>query len=304
MKLVRKFILVLLMLLLVASGYFFYVAEYRQTANNKNYSNASNAVKSLVNEYQSFAKNSSKIVSITNDNLKLHAEYVSAKNKTNKTVIVIHGFRRNLTGMKDYSAVFLKQGYNVLNIDNRGHGKSEGNFVGFGWLDKNDVLKWIDYLIKQNPNVEIVPFGISMGGATVTMLSGEKLPSNVKAIIEDSAYTTADEEITYQAKEMFNLPKFPFVDLVSLESKIIAGYSFKEADAVKSVKKNKLPMLFMHGGDDTYVPTYMVNILFKADPDSRKQLWIAPNSEHVDSLKDHTQEYESHVKDFLDQYFK
>ncbi|MDN6900630.1 alpha/beta hydrolase [Oenococcus sicerae] len=301
-----RIVIAMLVLYLAACAYFFSVAELRNTQNDKNYTTVGvpASLKSDVADFQQRYEATGRKVTLKHDALKLDAYYLPAQKTTNKTVIVIHGFRRNKSGMKAYADMFAKLGYNTLTVDNRGHGQSQGHYVGFGWLDKSDIEAWIRYLVAKNAKVEIVPFGISMGGATVAMMSGDQLPVNVKALIEDSGYTSAEAEIAYQGKEMYNLPAKPIVPTVSLISKIFAGYSYAQADTLAQIRKNTRPMLFMHGGADSYVPTKMVYQLYKADPDSRKRLWIAANSGHVQGFGDHPAAYMTQIKQFLNLYFK
>ncbi|MCV3296548.1 MAG: alpha/beta hydrolase [Oenococcus sp.] len=301
----RIFIL-LVVIYIAACAYFFNVAEIRNNHNNRDYTyeGLTPTSRPYVDDYQQRFSQSGRQLTIQNQGLTLDANYLPAARPTNKTVIVVHGFRNNKTGMKSYADMFYRLGYNTLTVDNRGHGQSQGNFVGFGWLDKNDVEAWIRYLVAQNKNVEIVPFGISMGGATVAMLSGDSLPANVRAIIEDSGYSSVEDEVAYQAKQMYHLPKDPIIPTVSLFSQYIAGYSYQEASTVKQLAKNTRPMLFMHGGADTYVPTRMVYSLYKADPDPRKQLWIGDGSGHVQAFGQHTAAYQAEVQKFLNLYFK
>ncbi len=81
--------------------------------------------------------------------------------------------------------------------DLRGHGQSEGNYIGMGWDERLDIVDLTKYIINNYANTEIVLFGVSIGVATVMTTSGEKLPSNVKAIIEDCGYTSAWSQFAY-----------------------------------------------------------------------------------------------------------
>ena len=115
------------------------------------------------------------IMKSADDNLTLDANYIPANN-SKKTVIVLHGFMNNKDTMGAYAAMFHKLGYNVLLPDARGHGQSEGNYIGYGWREKVDVKKWAEKVIKRNGNKsQIAIFGVSMGGATTMMSSGLKM---------------------------------------------------------------------------------------------------------------------------------
>ncbi|ACL77518.1 alpha/beta hydrolase [Ruminiclostridium cellulolyticum] len=239
---------------------------------------------------------------VSHDGLKLKGYYLEAQSPTAKTSILAHGYSSQGLWMGLYAKLYYTLGYNVLMPDSRGHGNSEGNYVGFGWADRKDYLNWIDYVIrKTGPDSQIVLHGVSMGGATVLMTGGESLPSNVKAIVSDCAYTSVKDELSYQLSRMYNLPYFPLLNATSLITKIKAGYTFGEASALKQVKKSKTPTLFIHGGNDEFVPTGMVNKLFEAS-NSEKELYIVPGAGHGAALTADPEEYASKVKDFTEKY--
>ncbi|MCL2112440.1 MAG: alpha/beta hydrolase [Streptococcaceae bacterium] len=243
-------------------------------------------------------------VTIKNDKLKLDAWYVPANKATDKTVIVVHGFRQDKSAMRQYGELFHQLGYNVLMPDNRGAGQSQGEFISFGFHDKYDVIAWANYLTNKNPQSEITLYGLSMGASTVMMASGEKtLPKTVKSIIEDCGYDNAWDEITYQGKVGYNVPAFPLVYSVSLESKIRQGWFFQEASATKALAKDKLPILFIHGSKDTYVPTRMVYDNYKAVKSNvPKALLIVKGAAHAKSFETNPTLYRSTVSKFMNKY--
>ena len=146
------------------------------------------------------------------DNLKLRAIYLPAENKTNKTIIVAHGYKGEAMHMARYIRLFHNLGYNVLAPDDRASGQSQGKYITFGWPDRLDYVKWIKQVIaKKGSDSQIGLFGVSMGGATVMMVSGERLPKQVKAIVEDCGYSSIESELSEQLKQQFNLPKEPMI---------------------------------------------------------------------------------------------
>ena len=166
--------------------------------------------------------------------------------------------------MAFYAEKFYNMGYNVMIPDLRGHGESEGDYIGMGWDDRKDIMNLIDYIIAEDSKAEIVLFGVSMGAATVMMVSGEELPSNVKAVIEDCGYTSAWDQFAYQLKVLFNLPEFPMMNIADIICKIRAGYFISDASAIKQVKKSVTPTLFIHGDSDSFVPFEMQEELYEA----------------------------------------
>ncbi len=237
-------------------------------------------------------------------NLRLVADYIPAEQTTKKTVVLVHGFGSNKEAMGGYVAMFHKLGYNTLIPDTRGQGQSQGKVISYGYYESKDYLKWVDQVIaKQGQQSQVVLFGVSMGGATTMMTSGLKTPSQLKAYVEDCGYTDAQEEITYQAKQMYNIPYWPLVPMTSTVARIKAGFHFKDANAVAAVKKNHKPMLFIHGGADKFVPTRMVHQVYRADA-GPKQLLIVPGAKHAAALSHSPAIYERTVKAFLAKYIQ
>lgn len=238
------------------------------------------------------------------DNLKLDANYIPAGN-SKKTVIILHGYMNNKDTMGPYAAMFHQLGYNTLLPDARGHGESQGNYVGYGWREKVDVRKWVNKVIEHNgKGSKIVIFGVSMGGATTMMTSGLKLPRQVKAFIEDCGYTNAKTEIQHEAEVLYHMPafpKFPLVEILSGITRLRAGYFLGDASSVKQLAKNKRPMMFIHGDQDTFVPTEMVYENYKATK-GPKELWIVKGAKHAKSFQTNPQEYQKKVSQFLNKY--
>ena len=233
------------------------------------------------------------------DKLQLHS-YVVTQN-SNKWAIVVHGYGGSGKLMSDKSKYFYDMGYNVLIPDLRGHGKSEGDYIGMGWKDRLDIISWINFIIKENPNAEIVLHGTSMGAATVLMTSGENLPSNVKAIVADCAYTSAWDEFSYQLETYLKVPSYYILNVTNMVTKLKAGYSLKEASALECVKKATVPILFIHGDKDKFVPYSMMDKLYDATSSPKEKLTIE-GGEHANSDLVSPFLYWLTVEDFLNQY--
>lgn len=233
------------------------------------------------------------------DKLQLHS-YVVTQN-SNKWAIVVHGYGGSGKLMSDKSKYFYDMGYNVLIPDLRGHGKSEGDYIGMGWKDRLDIISWINFIIKENPNAEIVLHGTSMGAATVLMTSGENLPSNVKAIVADCAYTSAWDEFSYQLETYLKVPSSYILNVTNMVTKLKAGYSLKEASALECVKKATVPILYIHGDKDKFVPYSMMDKLYDATISPKEKLTIE-GGEHANSDLVSPFLYWLTVEDFLNQY--
>lgn len=236
----------------------------------------------------------------SDDGLKLHATYFPGK-QTDKIVIGFHGYTSK--GMSDYiglSNYYLRRGYGMLLVDERAHGESEGTYIGFGCLDRMDALKWIQYVIdKLGSDCEIWLHGTSMGGATVLMASGLTLPSNVKGIISDCAFTSAWEVFEHVLKSQYHMPAFPVLSIADQMVKSRAGYSLKECSSAETVKKAKVPILMIHGDADTFVPCTMCRQIYMACA-SKKEMLIIEGAGHCESFYKDPERYQEKLTAFLE----
>ncbi|WP_214720780.1 alpha/beta hydrolase [Exiguobacterium sp. s192] len=233
------------------------------------------------------------------DGLTLRGHYLPPLVPSDRVVILVHGYGGVGTDLAGFAYLYHQAGFHVMMPDNRGHGKSEGNYIGFGWHDREDCLRWTEYLIARlGQESAIFLHGVSMGGATVLMTSGEVLPPQVKGIISDCAYTSVNAVLAYQMKRMYRLPHFPFLAMTSLLTKLKAGYFFSEASALKQVKRATVPILFLHGGADTFVPTSMVYELYQACP-TEKELVVIPNAAHAMAYFEDPDTYDTVVERFV-----
>ncbi|WP_010622869.1 alpha/beta hydrolase [Paucilactobacillus suebicus] len=241
-------------------------------------------------------------VTTSSDDIKLSATYLPATIQTTDSVIIAHGYKGNGETMANYAKMFHELGYNVLMPDDRAHGKSSGKYISFGWLDRLDYQDWINKLIDYNgKETRIVLYGVSMGGATMEMLSGEKLPEQVRCIIADCGYSNIDDEMSYLLKKTFHLPKYPFLPAVSAINLMKQGFQLKQVSSINQLKHNYRPILFIHGEKDSYVPLAMVDANFAATR-GPKQKWIVKDATHAESFWVDPERYKERVQRFIDEY--
>lgn len=220
------------------------------------------------------------------DGLKLHATYFPGMEDgtgwpadvsgVKKAVICFHGYTGE--GLSNHIAIadyFLKKGYAMLMPDARAHGESEGEYIGFGCLDRKDALSWVNWLIGTcGDDVEIMLHGTSMGGATVLMASGLDLPCQVKGIVSDCGFTSPKEVFTHVLNHMYHLPAFPAIQGADLLNKRLAGYGMDECNAKYEVQKAKVPILFIHGSSDTFVPVSMCHEIYENCASPKRKLIV------------------------------
>lgn len=239
---------------------------------------------------------------ISFDGLKLKAGYRLRNEQTHDWIISVHGYKDSHKFMLPYGAAFYEHGYNVLLPDDRGHGKSEGNYIGMGWLDKEDILQWIRWIADRDEKAQIILHGISMGGATVMMTSGEN-PDHVIGYIEDCGYTSVWDIFACVMKRDYHLPAFPILHCCKVIGKRKAGYDFMEASCIDQLKKCNKPMLFIHGEKDDFVPADMGYQVYESFH-GEKELYIAKNAKHAESMDVDPASYFSKIFEFIDTRMK
>lgn len=234
------------------------------------------------------------------DNLKLHALFVP-NTKQDKTIICVHGYKAK-DGLYDFgqSAKFLySTGYNILFVDNRSHGYSQGKYIGFGVLDCKDINSWVNYLTNEYKQETIVLYGISMGAASVLNASA-LVNDKVKGVVEDCGFASGYDEVKYQIKQMYHLPSFPLVQIANLELMLLAKYSLKEKEAYRSIREYKGKLLVIHGGNDHFVCTQDAYKIYE-NANCDKNILIVEGASHAKSYLKDTKEYEKQFKRLLDE---
>ena len=243
--------------------------------------------------------NFEKLSIISSDDLKLYGFYKD--NGQTRLAILVHGYGGTHFDMFNYAKIYEDLGYDIFAMDLRTHGESEGDSLSMGLYEHYDIIKWIEKLLSIKPNYKIVLHGISMGASTVCMTLGEILPNNVICGIEDSGYDNANNELYYVYSRAKFLSKW-FYKIFYHYTKNTKGLDLKAIDACEKLKNSKLPVLFIHGDSDNFVPTSMVYKLYDCLPDSRRVLYIGKDATHIKSIEVNFQEYKKQVSKFLSKY--
>lgn len=244
-----------------------------------------------------FSEKTKPMIISSEDSLKLRGQYLDHE-YSHRWIILVHGYKSSNENMMSYGSEYYDNGYNVVLPDNRAHGKSDGTYIGMGWLDKDDIGCWVNWVIEKDPQAQIILHGVSMGGATVMMASGDRLPQ-VVGYIEDCGYTSVWDIFASELDKRFSLPTFLVLDISNFIAKIKAGYDFKEASSVDQIQKANQPMLFIHGAKDDFVPLEMVYEVYDAYP-TTKELYIVDEAGHAQSKDYDVKAYWNQVFDFIE----
>ncbi len=237
------------------------------------------------------------------DGARLHALYAAAPRTTDRTAVIVHGYTDSAVRMLMIGYLYNHElGFNILLPDLRYHGASDGKAIQMGWLDRLDLLCWTEVANQLfGGQTRQVVHGISMGAATTMMLAGERLPSYVCCMVEDCGYTSVYDQFAKELREQFSLPAFPLLDIAGWLCQWRYGWNFSEASALEQVRKCRLPILFIHGDTDDYVPTEMVYPLYEAKSGD-KELWVVSGAAHALAYRNNPEEYTRRVAEFVGKY--
>ncbi|MBO5907975.1 MAG: alpha/beta fold hydrolase [Clostridia bacterium] len=237
----------------------------------------------------------------SHDGVTLYARYYHNKDGA-PVEIQMHGYRGH--ALRDFCGGARDargRGHNLILVDQRAHGKSEGGSITFGIKERYDCLDFINYAIERfGKKTKIIILGMSMGAATVLMASGLDLPKNVKAIMADCPYSSPRDIISSVISKM-GLPARLFFPLVRLGGMIFGGFDVCSAEAKEAVKSSQIPTIILHGEADSFVPCYMSREIFENCKMKKRMLVTFPGAEHGVSYLCDKDRYLGAVESFMEE---
>lgn len=234
------------------------------------------------------------------DNLKLKGHIIENHKDSNKYVILVHGYSAHYSLHMPFIKVFSDEGFNVLLVEERAHGASEGKFATYGYMESKDLDSWIDFLEKRRGEELFIGLhGQSMGAAT-SMICGAN-NDKVKFVVEDCGYSSAKEQFRYE----FSRTKFANFALVywflDLKCKYKCGFKLEMADPKREILKSKVPILFIHGTTDKKVPCYMCIDMFETRKGSKDKMLIVEGADHLQAYMKEPENYTRILHEFLEE---
>lgn len=231
----------------------------------------------------------------------VHGYIIENENRTNRWAICVHGYMGAPSIQAPYAKHFYDAGYNVLCPSLRAHGEDENRYCSMGWHDKDIVVAWIKYLVEKYPDCEIVLHGISMGASTVMLVTGEKLPSNVKCAVSDCGFASCKDQFVHVMKNRMKIPVFPFFQLGNVISVVRGNLNFMKCSSAQAVAKSVTPTLFIHGTADDFVPYHVIEDVWEACSAEKERLDVE-GAAHAVSLAHAPELYLSTMDNFISRY--
>lgn len=300
-----SYLIPLIFIVWLGIGLFFYMVAVKNFDTDRYYISLDSALKNNV-------FNKTRFDSIKKENIKVKSQFnyeldgIVLLNpiKTNNTVIICHGIACNKWVMLKYSDIFLDNGFNVVLYDHRAHGESGGKVPSYGYYERQDLQKMVEFIQNKFHKGKIGILGESMGAATVLQHAGyinsqyQKDSIPVSFYIADCPFTSANKEFEFRLKEEYGLPNFGIVETASLWTKIMQGFWFDDANPIKNADKINVPVMIAHGLADNYVPTSM-GIELYSKIKSPKTLLLEPDANHAESYMHNPKKYKERVNKFL-----
>ncbi|MGL4335689.1 MAG: alpha/beta hydrolase [Turicibacter sp.] len=241
-----------------------------------------------------------KVTIKSEDGLNLTGYYHEVFPDSDKVVIINHGYTANHFVTYQYTDVFFEEGYNVLLVDMRSHGESEGDFASYSYYEEKDMGQWVDFVKDRvGEDAYIGLHGQSMGAATVLAYGGHH-EDEVKFVIEDCGYTTAREAIKFQFGQA-NIPFWPLYDLVQAKVNRTYEFDLNEISPSDVIVNSDVPTLFIHGTADSIVPSYMAEEMYRLKNDPKDRLYLVEGADHMESSVKNKELYKEAIREFLSQ---
>lgn len=220
----------------------------------------------LVNEWVINARTPRRIQVRSDDGTALAGRMIPGTKRLRPWVLMLHDFGGSWRDSLAFSRIYAAHDCNIMLVDMRAHGESEGEWTGSGWLDRRDVIAWCSWIIaRTGEETQIIIHGIGMGATAALFAAEEKdFPIQVRAIVSDSAYTDTWNATALRFGKGFAKPQ-PMLDLYRIIlKKSKGGYDLGTGNILPSIQSISTPLFIMHGEKDACTPPYMGMYLAKA----------------------------------------
>lgn len=233
------------------------------------------------------------------DGLKLKGFLIDEFKESNKYLILIHGYSANHHVHMPFVRMFLKEGFNILLVDERNHGESDGDYPSYGYFESMDIDRWIEFLEKRNKDKKLFLglHGQSMGGATALICGSRN--DKVDFIIDDCGYSSGREVIKSEFGKKRYVPFAPVYAVLKYKIRKRCGFDIDKVLPIVDICRRDVPILFIHGDEDELVPCEMAKEMFRRRNNAMDKLLIVEGAKHMECYGKKKEGYEDMVRDFL-----
>lgn len=232
------------------------------------------------------------------DGLRLVGHFYPCEN-AKRVIVAMHGWRS--AWYKDFGMIadfWHKEGCSVLFAEQRGQNNSEGDYMTFGYMERYDCLDWVEFVNRYTGRpYPVYLAGVSMGASTVLMASGLELPENVRGVIADCGFTSAYDIWRHVVKDGMNLTYGLRGYMIDRMCRRRINADSKEITTLTAMQSTDIPILFVHGTEDAFVPIRMTYENYKACR-APKRLLVVPGAIHGESYYRERTRYEAEVREF------
>lgn len=233
----------------------------------------------------------------------LHGNNIHGDDSTKLTIILVHGVTAHRWSMLKYATLYTEKGYNVILYDQMAHGDSEGDFVSYGHYEKLDLQRIVQHAKAIFPNTTIGIHGESMGASTALLHSAiNEENKDVDFYIADCGYSNLTAQFQYRLREDYNMPDFGITAVASYISSLENNFHYSEVSPIDAIQKSSVPILFIHGTKDDYVPTVMSQLMYLARKDN-STLFLVHKAKHARSIDTNYKKYKRSVEKFISKAF-
>ncbi|MCR8743819.1 alpha/beta hydrolase [Romboutsia lituseburensis] len=239
---------------------------------------------------------------LSHDKFKLKSYFAKNDSYSDKVILIIHGYTANHYISLQFIDFYLNNGFNILLIDSRSHGNSEGKYATYGIKEREDIKLWIRTLKdKLGNNIKIGIHGQSMGASTALMYGGKY--KDIDFIIADCPYSSGKDILKYQFKHIVKITPYPLYQLVNVLFKIRCKFSMNSVNPSSDILNLNIPILFIHGKEDKIIPYYMSKNMYKLRNNKYDKIFIVDHADHVESYMYNKTQYENIIIKFLNEVY-
>lgn len=222
------------------------------------------------------------------DDLQLYGVHYSPESPKGKWVVLVAGYGKTGADMNPFASIYLAMGFDVLVIDPRASGSSEGEWLTMGVAEAVDLAVWSQKIAQTNSNAQIILHGISMGAATVILGAALSQSTNISAIIEDCGYSNIADVFmnlidNYGSTFGFSGDSAALFEEVAVAAESLSGYNIASSIPLNAISNVTVPSVFIHGTNDTLIPADNADSLYEASGADNKTLLKVEGAEHAQS---------------------